>query len=165
MTIIAGTGHRPNKLAAHASLPKLHEFATTVLASKLKPTRVISGMAVGWDIALAEAALGLGIPLVAAVPFKGQESRWPQDVQRRYSTLLGLAAEVVYVSEPGYEAWKYQKRNEWMTDQCHVLLALWNGSPGGTANCVRYAQKKGKKIVNVWDDLERWSAYDDDDDG
>jgi uncharacterized phage-like protein YoqJ len=161
MTIIAGTGHRPNKLTAHVALPKLHEFATMVLASKFKPTRVISGMAVGWDIALAEAALGLGIPFVAAVPFRGQESAWPQDAQRRYGSLLGLAAEVVYVCEPGYEAWKYQRRNEFMVDQCDVLFALWNGSPGGTANCVRYAQKVGKKIVNVWDDMERWSACSD----
>lgn len=162
MTIIAGTGHRLNKLVAHASRSELSGFAVMVLTSKFKPTRVISGMALGWDMALAEAALGLGIPLVAAVPFKGQESVWPQDAQRRYAALLGLAAEVVYVCKPGYEAWKYQRRNEWMTDRCDVLLALWNGTPGGTANCVRYAQKKGKKIVNVWDDLERRSAYDDD---
>lgn len=32
--------------------------------------------------------------------------------------------------------------NEWMVDEC----ALWNGSSGGAAKCVKYAQKHNKPI-------------------
>ena len=62
-------------------------------------------------------------------------------------------AEVVFVSEPGYAAWKMQVRNKWMVDNSDLVLALWNGTDGGTANCVRYAEKVGKPITNLW---ERW---------
>jgi uncharacterized phage-like protein YoqJ len=34
-----------------------------------------------------------------------------------------------------------QVRNEWMVDHCNDLLAVWDGSDGGTGNCVRYAQR------------------------
>jgi hypothetical protein len=36
-------------------------------------------MARGWDLALAKAAVELGLPLFAAIPFVGQESRWPAE--------------------------------------------------------------------------------------
>lgn len=27
------------------------------------------------------------------------------------------------------------------------LIALWDGTPGGTKNCVDYAKKKGKPVI------------------
>ena len=42
------------------------------------------------------------------------------------------------VSNGPYTSAAMQVRNEWMADHCDVLLALWNGTPGGTANCLRY---------------------------
>jgi uncharacterized phage-like protein YoqJ len=41
----------------------------------------------------------------------------------------------------------YQRRNEFMVDAADVLAAFFDGSPGGTANCVLYASKVGKKVV------------------
>jgi hypothetical protein len=76
---IAATGHRPDKLVNQydeASLARLTEFAATCL-KQLAPDFVISGMALGWDQAIAEAAVSLDIPLIAEIPFPGQPSRWP----------------------------------------------------------------------------------------
>ena len=50
----------------------------------------------------------------------------------------------------GYAAWKMQKRNEWMADKATRIVALWDGSPGGTANCIAYASKIGRPIDNLW---------------
>jgi uncharacterized phage-like protein YoqJ len=47
-----------------------------------------------------------------------------------------------------------QRRNEWMVERADVILALWNGSSGGTANCVAYARQRGSRIVNVWEAFE-----------
>lgn len=38
-----------------------------------------------------------------------------------------------------------------MVDNSNAVLALWNGSEGGTGNCVRYAKEKNKKIFQLWD--------------
>lgn len=90
-----------------------------------------------------------GIPYVAAIPFVGQESKWPEMAQKRWRFLLGKAAEVEVVCKGGYAPEKMQKRNEWMVDHGDVLLAVWDGTAGGTANCVRYAEKRKKRIVRI----------------
>lgn len=42
-----------------------------------------------------------------------------------------------------------QKRNEWMVDRIDELLAIYNGTPGGTKNCIDYAKKLGKPITII----------------
>lgn len=112
-------------------------------------TETISGMALGVDQWAAEICVELGVPFTAAVPFVGQESRWPEESQRRYQLLLQKAYNVVVVSPGGYHPWKMQARNEWMVDRCDLLVAFWDGSGGGTANCVEYAQRVGRQIWRV----------------
>ena len=153
--IVSGTGHRPDKLGGYSK--EVHNRLTTLACAGLGDikgtvTKVVSGGALGWDQALAEAALRLDIPLVMALPFEGFECKWPKESQEFLHSLMN-PAEVVFVSEPGYAAWKMQVRNKWMVDNSDLVLALWNGTDGGTANCVRYAEKVGKPITNLW---ERW---------
>lgn len=150
--IYAGTGHRPNKLGGYSDevLTKLKSLAIDNLDGVDK---IITGMALGWDTALALAALYLDIPYIAAVPFYGQERMWPKESQDRYHNLIKQASDVVYVCDQGYAPWKMQIRNEWMVDNCDIVLALWDGSKGGTGNCIEYALKKGKPIKNVWSDF------------
>jgi uncharacterized phage-like protein YoqJ len=50
------------------------------------------------------------------------------------------------VTDAPYRAELMQIRNEWMVDRCDLLIAVWNGTPGGTANCVAYAKKEGCPI-------------------
>lgn len=156
--VLAGTGHRPDKLGGYGNdvLTALYRLALGELRT-LQPDRVISGMAQGWDTALALAAITMNIHLTAAIPFKGQELRWPTASQERYRTILSKGKVVVrYVSTGGYSAAKMQIRNRWMVDRCNVLLALWNQTPGGTGNCVEYAKgAAGVTIVNCW---ERWKS-------
>lgn len=152
--VVAATGHRPNKLGGYSDKArgKLVRLAMQEL-NKLRPSTVITGMALGWDTAIAGAAYTLGIPYIAAVPFKGQEKMWHEDSKDLYNFLLRKANKVVYVCDEGYDPWKMQKRNEWMVDNADVILALWDGSKGGTSNCVAYAEGK-KPVVNCWSEYE-----------
>jgi len=155
--IIAGTGHRPEKLGGYSNTvrERLTDLAAAYLSSR-NPTKVISGMALGWDTAIALAAIKLHIPLIAAVPFKGQESRWQLPDRERFNYILSVASEIVIVSDGGYSASKMMVRNAWMVDHCDRLLALHDGSSGGTGNCVNYAIRKDVPTDNVW---KSWVKY------
>lgn len=109
----------------------------------------ISGMALGVDQWFAETCIVLGIPFTAAVPCDDQERLWPEESQRHYRELLAKAHHVRVVSPGPYAPWKMQARNEFMVNECDVLLAVWDGSSGGTANCVKYAEKVGKPVWRI----------------
>jgi len=152
MNIIAATGHRPKKLGGYSKTieTRLFNLALEYLR-KARPTMAISGMALGWDMAFADACEELGIPFIAAIPFIGQESVWPEQSQERYKRLLTKAHRVHVVSDGQYMPFKMALRNEWMVDSASKIAALWDGSAGGTANCVAYAIGKGKPIDNLWE--------------
>ena len=154
---IAGTGHRPDKLGGYSV--EVYEAVFEVALGYLrqtKPESVISGMALGWDQALAEAALMLHIPFDAYIPFEGQERKWPVKSQRFYRALMANARTVVNCgNDDNYASWKMQVRNERMVDALDQegdrLVALWNGDEhGGTFNCIQYAKTKDVRIVNLW---------------
>lgn len=157
--VLSFTGHRPQKLGGYHSgiYNRLVDLAVAVLR-KYRPEKVITGMALGWDQAVAEAAVYLGIPFIAAVPFKGQENAWPEQSQKKYRDLLAKAKRVVIISAGEYSALKMQARNEYMVNHSDVVIALWDGSSGGTGNCVSYARRMGKQLVNVWPSWMKFKA-------
>lgn len=159
--IIAGTGHRPDKLGGYGEdvMERLVHVAAVWLADNTKHgDRVITGMALGWDIALARACVELNIPYICAIPFVGQQRMWPKESQAWYIELLSTAYQIEHICDPGYAPWKMQKRNEWMVDRADMVLALYNGTSGGTGNCLKYVQEKNKKIVNLWEKYEKLKA-------
>ena len=148
--IICGTGHRPNKLGGYSqeAFDKLVQLASTWIINN-SPSIVISGMALGWDQALAQAAINCNVSLYAAVPFKNQEAAWPKESKIYYGKLIELASKIIIVSEGTYTPYKMQVRNEWMVDNCDKVLAIWDGTKGGTYNCIKYAEKLNKEIINL----------------
>lgn len=149
---ICGTGHRPQKLGGFSDdvMWRLIALADEWLEAN-HPDVVISGMALGWDTALAIAAIKRGIETRAYVPCKGQESRWPAKSQALYRKVLNRCARVLTVCPRTYSPECMQLRNEMMVNDAGLVLALWDGSPGGTGNCVRYAREQGRTIVNLWE--------------
>ncbi len=150
--ILAAAGHRPDKLGGYdnpRAANKLRAIAQSYIVDEV-PDFVISGMALGWDQYVAEAALSVGALLVAAVPFAGQETKWPTHAQQHYRELLARCVRVVVVCEGGYAPQKMQVRNEWMVNKSDRMLAMWNGSLGGTANCIKYAEQMRRPIDNLW---------------
>ena len=151
---IAVTGHRPSKLGGDYTgdgtmAQKVRKWLRRQLEIR-NPDEVVTGMALGVDQWFAEEALRLDIKVHAAIPCDGQERIWPTASQVRYKLLLEQADVTPHVVNPGpYAAWKMQARNEYMVNYSHLLLAVWDGSHGGTGNCVRYAEKCGKPVVRL----------------
>lgn len=117
----------------------------------------VSGMAVGTDIEFADAALNLGIPLVAAIPTESQDRLWPPFAQERYQQALSRATMTVHVwEEPGYIAHEigtqFHMRNKWMIDNTPVGTAfgVWDGrKSGGTWAAIREIFRRGRKVLII----------------
>jgi len=149
---VAATGHRPDKLGGYNFFNPQRCWIRERIRDELldlQPTACISGMALGVDQDFAWTALWMNIPVLAAIPFKGQESRWPESSQVFYRELLARCYHTEVVSPGEYSARKMRVRNQWMVDHCEVLLAVWDGSEGGTGNCVRYATGVGREIIRI----------------
>lgn len=160
--IIAGTGHRPKFIKdgySILSFEKLQSIADKYLR-QYNPTDVISGMAQGWDMALAAAAKGLGIKLHVYLPSDTQPQTWPKTglySQAWYQHLLNyvtaVKGDIVVIQPMNYKA-ACIARDKMMVDNCDLLLAFGNPAfvqtNSGTWTTIRYAEKKNKQIVNVF---------------
>ncbi len=163
---IAITGHRPNKLGNDYDLTSSlilsikAEILKYVLGYKnreisfngdyVRDLQLITGMALGIDTLFAEIAIEHNIPFIAAIPCYNQDKLWNQATKDKYSTIINnKLCCLVFVKEGEYDNSCMQKRNEWMVDNCDILIAIWDGSPGGTANCARYAKSQDKPIIYI----------------
>jgi uncharacterized phage-like protein YoqJ len=162
---IAFTGHRPEKRnepekiggydinhPLRQAIIKAMTDAVNRAVKKYGETHeivAITGGALGIDQDAARIAYKLGIPFIVAVPCQGQDSMWPAESKKRYQKMLSLASEVVMVHDGPYNKTCMQDRNIWMVDNCDALIAVWNGTKGGTANCVRYARQVNKPTVYI----------------
>lgn len=111
-------------------------------------------MALGVDTVFALATLelkdeGYGIKLHCAIPCKNHSCKWIKESVDQYNEILSKADIVKLVSAEEYKPWLMQKRNEYMVNLADKVIAVWNGSSGGTANCVRYAKSIGREIIMI----------------
>lgn len=152
----SGTGHRPAKLGGEWLMngPVSAGLRTAILDFLIadRPDEVISGMAIGFDMIWAEEALALGIPVTAALPCVGQETRWRPEQISRYRRILANPKVTTVVCAPGeYSVHMMLNRDHWLVDHTSrpdgKLLACWNGSSGGTRNTVVYARRKNLPVV------------------
>lgn len=155
--VICVTGHRPNKLYGY----DLNNQKNVELKNTLKKllvendcTEAISGMALGVDTLFALAVIelkeeGHNILLHCAIPCKNHSCKWIGESVVQYNDILSKADKVVVVSNEEYKPWLMQKRNEYMVDLSDMVIAVWDGSKGGTGNCVAYANKKNKTMIRI----------------
>ncbi|MCS2626451.1 SLOG family protein [Bacteroides xylanisolvens] len=112
------------------------------------------GMAMGFDLLAAEAALSLqcelkDLQVIAVVPFRGQSDRWGKEEQAKYDAILRIVDDVVVLSERYYNGCLL-RRNDYMVNRSSRLIAYFNGNPkGGTFYTVREAKQQGLDIVNL----------------
>lgn len=161
---IAVTGHRPpginGRQGDYRESTPAYQWTRRVLEALANfaveggALECITGMALGADTLWAEAVLDEDWRLVAAVPFRGQEKRWPAHAQERYHRIL-RRAEVHVLSEGPYHPGLMDARNEWMVQRADVVVAVWNGEErGGTWNCIQTARLADKPVI-VLDPLEQ----------
>lgn len=142
--IISGTGNRE----LYTTEEELRQ-AILEIFEKEQPTKIISGMAIGFDQIFAEVAVKHQVPFIAAVPIAEQASVWPAKAQEKYLRLLELASEVIIVSDSPYAAWKLHARNEWMVNNSDALVVYNNKTDGGAVACLNYAKKQSKRIIEL----------------
>lgn len=154
---ICVTGHRPNKLYGYNLSDVRWQNLKGLFKNILKEnncTEAITGMALGVDTVFALAVLdlkdeGYDIKLHCAIPCKNHSCKWIKESIDQYNDILSKADTVRLVSDEEYKPWLMQKRNEYMVDLADKVIAVWDGTKGGTANCVKYAEKFGKEIIKV----------------
>ena len=155
------TGHRPSKLpwGDREEDPRCQalkrRLAEEVRNAYEKGCRhYICGMAQGCDLYFCEAALELKeehgeVTVEAAIPFEGQAERWPErDRARRERLLARCDFETVVQHE--YDRGCMQRRNRYMVDRSGLLLAAYNGSPGGTMRTIAYAMRQGLRLEIIY---------------
>lgn len=156
--ILGITGHRPDKLGGWV-WNQTHAKTISDLRRSLiylRPSYLLTGMALGTDQWAAEVSIELGIPFIAAIPHDNQDFKWPPPAKAKYHQLLSSAFRIYVVSPGEYEPWKLVERNKWIVNNCQKLLAVWDGArDGGTSHCVEYAERNGKEIfrINPWEPL------------
>lgn len=164
MKVIAVTGHRPGGLFDGYPYTLKNDMLLLSFCKRLmeklqrenSEMTIRTGMALGFDIAVAEACSSLKIPFEAWVPFANQDLRWPDESKDRYRLFLGEAETIHIVSEGPYKHEFMQIRNEAMIRDADEVASLWNKKPsGGTHNAILYAQKMGIPINNYWEAWEK----------
>lgn len=108
----------------------------------------LTGMAEGFDMLAAETVIKVKennshIKLIAVLPFDDNRER-----SERYNDIIAVADEVVALSDE-YSRSTYYVRNEYMVDNSSRLICYYDGRYGGTEYTVDYAQKNGKKVINL----------------
>lgn len=154
--IIAGTGHRPKYCPcgydeSHPWLENLRKVLKEKILEK-SPDGIITGMAIGFDTWLAEAAIETGTYLSCYVPFEDQGKTWPPKAYKKYLEILDRADCILYVSQE-YSRDCFLKRDRAMVEDADEIFCLLNSSlkQSGTYYTVNYAKQKGKLITNFWE--------------
>ena len=153
----AFTGHRPQKMVFgfDEADPRCRAFKVR-LSDTIEGligqgyARFLSGGAMGFDTFAAEAVIDLRdrypwIMLEVVCPYAGQAEKWSEGYRRRHDRLLRLADRVVTMTE-GYEKGSIFLRNRYLVNHCDLLLAAYDGRPGGTAMTVKYARDRAVDV-------------------
>jgi hypothetical protein len=104
---------------------------------------------------MAELVIEAGGGVEVIVPSAGYEATFQSpDQLRRYERLLQAADKQVFLNfdSPSEEA--FYEAGQAVVDGCDLLIAVWDGGSsrglGGTADVVRYARDRGRRVQIVW---------------
>ena len=154
------TGHRPDKLpwGDREQDPRCVALKRR-LAVALRQTydrgyrHFICGMAQGGDLYFAEAVLALrarqpDLTLEAALPCVSQADAWPKWLQDRYRAILRQCDAETLIQEQ-YTPGCMHRRDQYMIQRSSLLIALYAGTPGGTAFTIREGLNAGLEILQI----------------
>ena len=154
------SGHRPAKLpwGSDESDPRCFDLKQE-LAARLQGIyeagyrHFICGMAAGCDLYFAEAVLQLRslhpeVTLEAAIPCAGQAENWPKPLRERREALVADCDEVTLLQR-NYSPGCMQRRNRYMVERSSLLLAVYDGQPGGTMNTILLARRSGCRVLTI----------------
>ncbi|MBQ9408334.1 MAG: DUF1273 family protein [Clostridia bacterium] len=113
-------------------------------------THFICGGALGADTLAAELLIekrrgDRRLTLEIAVPCDGQDKYWNKRDRVKYGAILA-AADVVTTISSAYTPFCMLERNRYMVQKCQRLIAVYDGTKGGTYSTVLLALNKGIEV-------------------
>src|SRR3546814_14076877 len=106
------------------------------------PLTVVSGLRLGAEQLGAEAALELGLPLVAVLPYPEADKPWPRESRERFAELVE-AADVTITLEKKVPASKQLagaalgRRDAWLARQVDSAVVVWAQADDAVGRIVR----------------------------
>ena len=163
------TGHRPNKLpwGKNETDPRCLALKQWIAAAVEQACRdgyrhFICGMAQGCDLYFCEAVLAFrashpDIRVEAAIPYPGQADRWGSDQRARWQSLTERC-DYRTVVQPAYDRGCMLRRDRYMVSRSGRIIAVFNGTTGGTMQTLAYAMQSGLEIVRIDPDTLQMQA-------
>ena len=154
------TGHRPGKLpwGYREEDPRCvslkRRIADAVESAYQEGFRhFLCGMAQGCDLYFCESVLRLRevhpeVTLEAAIPCPTQADGWPRDQRERYARLVA-ACDYETVVSARYTPGCMHRRDRYMVDRASLVIAAFDGTPGGTRYTVEYAMGRGVPVADL----------------
>ena len=154
------TGHRPSKLPwrnnegdprCQSLMDKLYDITSALYHGGIH--HFICGMARGCDTYFMEVLIKLreeypDITIEAALPCETQANRWTEEERTRYYRLVSECDYETMISHE-YTPTCMIDRNKYMVDLSSVLIAVFDGTFGGTMQTINYAKKNGLEIIEL----------------
>ena len=153
------TGHRPAKLPwryneedPRCLALKRRMRDAVELAYEQGYRHFICGMAQGCDLYFCECVLALrdlhpDVTVEAAVPCPTQADSWPAAQRERYRNLVAVCDFETMVSAQYSSC--MQRRDRYMVDHASLLIAVFDGSVGGTRYTMEYAMRRGLSVLDL----------------
>ena len=154
------TGHRPGKLPwkYREDDPRCLDLKRRLADAVEEVYRqgyrhFLCGMAMGCDLYFCECVLALrgrcpDVTVEAVIPCPTQADQWPPAQRERYRKLVDACDWETLVSAQ-YTSTCMQRRDRYMVDHASLLLAVFDGSPGGTRYTVEYAMRQRIDILDL----------------
>ena len=156
----AFTGYRPQKMpfGFNESDPRCIDFKRRVKDTiqalyDMGYRHFISGGALGMDMFAAEAVLELraqhpDMILEMVSPFDDQAARWSPELRARHDWLFAQA-DITTATGHAYTRSAMFRRNHYLVDNADLLLAAYDGQPGGTAMTCELARRYDVPVMKI----------------
>lgn len=154
------TGHRPEKLPwgknekdPRCLMLKARLRDAVEVAFAEGKRHFICGMARGCDFYFAEAVIALRrrepeVTLEAAIPCAAQSASWSQQQRERWARLVE-ACDRRFVLQDAYTPDCMHRRNRYMVEHSSLVIAVYDGSDGGTRRTLEYAIREKVPFVDI----------------
>lgn len=140
MTIYGTTGHRDIRETAASSI------AIRFMSIMKAGDTLIAGGARGWDSIITQLAVIKDVKLWLYLPFGVNSTK---ESFRKYAEIIKISN----LARGKYNLANFFIRNQWIVDDCDILIPYWDGrKKGGTYDTIKRAKKAGKDIVGISED-------------
>lgn len=156
----AFTGYRPQKMpfGLDESDPRCVDFKARLRETiegliGQRYAHFISGGAMGMDTYAAEIVLELKekypwVILEMVSPFDAQTEKWTPEQRARHDRLFELA-DITTATGHSYDRGCMFRRNRYLIDNADLLLAAYDGQPGGTAMTCELAERYHVPVMKI----------------